>query len=138
MIHFSYVCSFLFVVREFSPVPAATLSESAKVWSPREAAKRPVLPWECSKSTATTTMHDETLDALVEALMPIVSAHRSGRMGRRRLIRLPRRQAITRAAVARSKAAEVPAWHGPWIGPAVNLEAVPHAQRDRARGTPRW
>jgi hypothetical protein len=53
------------------------------------------------------------------------------RIGRRRLISLPRRQAITRAAVARSKAAEVPAWHGPWIGPAVNLEAVPHAQRHR-------
>jgi|LakMenE18May11ns_1017448.scaffolds.fasta_scaffold9949425_3 hypothetical protein len=66
------------------------------------------------KGQRTTTMQDKPLDALVEALMPIVFGPPIRRIGRRRLIRLPRRQAITRAAFARSKAAEVPAWpaHG--------------------------
>jgi len=62
-----------------------------------------------------TTMQDKSLDALVEALMPIVFGPLNRRVvGRRRLIRLPRSQAITRAALARSKAAAVPAWlaHG--------------------------
>lgn len=59
-------------------------------------------------------MRDETLDALVEALTPIVFGPPIRRMGRRRVVRLPRRQAITSAAFARSKAADVPAWlaHG--------------------------
>jgi hypothetical protein len=67
------------------------------------------------KGHCTTTMQDKTLDALVEALMKIVFGPPNRRLvGLRRLIRLPRRQAITRAELARSKAAEVPAWlaHG--------------------------
>jgi hypothetical protein len=63
------------------------------------------------KGQCNTTMKDKSLDALVEALMPIVFGTPNRRVvGRRRLIRLPRHQAITRVALARSKAANVPAW----------------------------
>ena len=59
-------------------------------------------------------MQDKPLDVLVEAVMPIVFGPPIRRMGRRRLIRLPKQQGFASAAFARSKAAEVPAWlaHG--------------------------
>ncbi len=66
------------------------------------------------KRCLTTTIHQDPLDALVENLLPIVFGPSIRRGSRRRVIRLRRRHVTISAALARSKAAEVPAWlaHG--------------------------